>query len=83
MTWTPNNLSPERRERAVDWLAVQQIATRPDLTDGARLLAALGLLVCDNDGRVTKADLDAAAADPSIVQAAHQLLERSSRPCPG
>ena len=46
------------------------------LSDNARVMYTAGLLVCSTDGFVSKADMDAALADPSAVNAARQLLAK-------
>ena len=40
-------------------------------------MAAVGLLICDDAGRIAEADLKTAMADPSVVQAARALLREA------
>lgn len=70
------DFSPERRATALSWLR-EELATAPDLTYGARLMAAVGLLICDDAGRIKEADLQEAMGDPSVIQAARSLLREA------
>jgi len=69
--------SPERRATALSWIRGEGLL-HSDLTDGARLLAAVGLLICDEAGRIKQADLNEAMSDPSVVQAARNLLREAA-----
>lgn len=73
------NYSEERRLAALSWIRGEGLLASAISYD-ARLAAAVGLLICDDAGHIKKADLHAAMADPSIVQAARQLL-REAREC--
>lgn len=44
------------------------------LSVDARVMYALGLLICDDEGRIPKDGLDEAAADPDALVRARQLL---------
>lgn len=73
------DLSRDRRRLAFRMLRGEGILEHPDLDDDAKLLYTVGLLVCDNQGRMSQADLDAALDDPSIVNAARQIMARAAR----
>lgn len=72
------DLSRERRRHVLNALRRSGIFTS-DLTEHERLIYTLGCLVCDAAGRFTNADLQAALADPSTVQAARTLLRKAAR----
>lgn len=79
MTHPPSplaNFSPERRATALSWIRGEGLLDAP-ISDDARLMAAVGLLVCDDDGRMSEATLKAAYADRSVLQAARALLEEA------
>lgn len=75
---TPANFSPERRATAISWIQGEGLLTS-DVSYQARLLAAVGLLICDDAGRIARADLDAAMTDASIIQAARSLLREAQQ----
>lgn len=76
MTHSPD-FSPERRATALSWIR-GELLTQPDISDGARLMAAVGLLICDDSGRIKETDLESAMRDPSVIQAAATLLEEAA-----
>lgn len=76
-TRTLADFSPERRATALSWIRGEGLLTRPGLSYESRLMAAVGLLICDDEGRITESSLTAAMADPSIVQAARALLREA------
>lgn len=67
------NLSDERRAHGIAWIRGEGLLTS-GVSDGAQLLAAVGLLICDDVGFMKQDDLDAAMNDPSVIQAARKLL---------
>lgn len=71
------DLSVERRERAIAWLR-DHLSDEVDLPYEARLLAALGLLVVDDDGFVADARLKGAFAEPALIRAAGELLRKAA-----
>lgn len=73
------NYSPERRAHALSWIRGEGLLTAP-ISYEARLLAAVGLLICDDQGRIKQEDLNRAMGDPSIRQAGRALL-REARQC--
>ena len=70
------DFSPDRRAAALSWLRGERLLTS-GVSYEARLMAAVGLLICDDGGHIKQADLVAAMADPSIVQAARELLREA------
>lgn len=68
--------SPERRETALSWIRHEGLLTS-NVSYDARLMAAVGLLICDDAGHIKQADLEVAMGDPSIVQAARSLLREA------
>jgi hypothetical protein len=50
-----------------------------DLNENARLLYVVGGLVCNDVGFVRQADLEAAMADPDVLAAAMEILNKAHR----
>jgi hypothetical protein len=67
------DLSDERREHAISWIRGEGLLTSP-ISHDAKILACIALLVCNDLGFAKQEELEAAAADPSAVQAASKLL---------
>ena len=42
-------------------------------------MVAIGLLVCDDEGRFTQTQLDAAMQDAAVIQAARSLLREAAQ----
>lgn len=72
------DFSPERRAHVLSYIQGSGLLTHPDLDDGARLLCVVGTLICDDQGRMSKSDLEDAYADPSVRQVAAQLLKEAA-----
>jgi hypothetical protein len=72
------DFSDERRAAALSWLRSEGLLDDPNLSHEARLTAAVGLLICDDAGRIKQADLEAAFQDPTILQAAETLLQEAA-----
>lgn len=70
--------SPERRTTAISWIRGEGLLTA-NVSYDARLMAAVGLLICDDVGHIKHADLLIAMEDPSIIQAARALLREARR----
>ena len=70
------DFSTERRETALSWIRGQGLLAA-DVSYDARLMAAVGLLICDAVGHIKQDDLEAAMSDPSIIQAARALLREA------
>lgn len=75
---TPNtphrlNLSLERATAAHAWLADKR-ETLAQLSHHTQVMAALGLLICDDQGRFTPSEIDSAMADRDAVFSAECLL---------
>jgi hypothetical protein len=68
--------SPEWRANAVDYL-VGRNPFAEDLSDEALLLLAVSLLICDDDGGFYPSQIDEALLDPSVVNAASNLLQKA------
>lgn len=71
------NFSPERRATALSWIRGEGLLGS-GLTEDAQILAAVGLLICDDMGRIKQADLQASMCDPSVIQAARNLLKEAA-----
>lgn len=71
------DLSPERRQTALSYIRGEGILTIP-VSDNARVMFAVGLLICDDEGHIAEADLKVAMRDPSILQAARALLAEAA-----
>lgn len=67
------NLSAERLAVASSWLA-KNMPKMAVLSRDARIMAAVGLLICDECGYFTEAELVSAMADSDCVSAAELLL---------
>ena len=70
--------SAARRRTIMRTLA--DVTPRPEwatLDENARITYVVGMLVCSPIGFVAKNDLEAACADPSVVNYARQLLRRA------
>lgn len=70
------HLNDERRmATARRMLTTEKLEPRwRGLSENARLLYAVGLLICDDVGKIAKPDLTAAMGDPTVVGAAMALL---------
>jgi hypothetical protein len=68
--------SPERRATALSWIRGQGLLDA-DVSDGAKLMAAVGLLICDDHGHIKQSHLETAMADPSVLQAAWSILKEA------
>ncbi len=80
MTATPTRPVDYSRRRRRHALAILKRRAGEErwaaLSDNARVMYTVGLLVCSPLGFARKADMDAALADPSAVNAARQLLAK-------
>ncbi len=72
------NYSDERRQTVLSYLRGAGIVTHPSLSHDAKLLAAVGAIICDDEGRFSKADLALALRDPSIANYAGHLLHEAA-----
>lgn len=72
------DFSPERRAHAIRLLRGEKVLTDPRLTDDARLLFSVTLLICDDSGFARKTDVDRAVRDPSIVNIARQIMTEAT-----
>ena len=70
------DFSRERRRHVVALLRRSGVLS--NVSPDAQLLYTVGALICDANGRFSKAELDAATADPSIIEAARQLLRKAA-----
>lgn len=70
------NYSARRREHAVRMLRGMRPELR-SLSASARQLYAVGLLLCDDDGRLSEDTLAHHVDDPSVQQAAANLLRKA------
>lgn len=70
------DFSPERRAHALAWIRGEQLLDA-SVSEDARIIAAVGLLICNDTGFLKQTELDAAMTDPSIVQAARTLLDEA------
>jgi len=66
--------SIERRGTALSWLRGEGVLEDPTLSDEAVLMAAIGLVICNDLGVIKQADLDEAVMDASVVNYARQLI---------
>lgn len=71
------DFSRERRRTALSWVRGEGLLTSGVSAD-AMVTAVVGLLICDNTGRVTKTALASAMADPSVLQAAESILDEAA-----
>jgi hypothetical protein len=72
------NFSEERRAHAIRWLQANSVPTNPRLAEVDKLVAVVGLLVCDDTGLVSKAALDEACSDASTLQVAANILREAA-----
>ena len=72
--------SEARRIQAVQSIKVAYAAGLRDLDYDARMVFAVGTLVADEQGVFSDEDLMAAVKDPSIVQAARELMRLAVAP---
>jgi hypothetical protein len=72
------DFSEDRRRRVIRHLRRKR-AELGTLSDRARLLYAVSLLLADGHGHVGKAAMVAALEDPSTVQVARTLLDEAVR----
>lgn len=70
------DFSRARRNKAVSILRSERDALRL-VPREARELYAVGMLICDKNGRLTKSALHEAAKDPSVLQSAKNLLREA------
>lgn len=68
--------SRERRRHVV--ALIRRNGLLRNVSRDAQLMYAIGALICDDAGRFSQADLDAATADPSIIAAAQELLRKAA-----
>lgn len=71
------DFSPEWSEHCVEYLLDNNILEK-GLPQPELRLIAVSLLIADDNGAFMKDDLQEALADPSIVNAADQILRRAS-----
>lgn len=67
------NTSEARLDTALSWLRAHRDTLAPVGRDAA-ILAAVGLLICDEDGHFSQPELFSAMADPECVSAAELLV---------
>jgi hypothetical protein len=67
------DLSDERYAIATSWILANR-DTLAALSPNARVMAALGLLICDDDGHIAEAHLLSAMSDPRALSAATLLV---------
>jgi hypothetical protein len=72
------NLSRERRRDILRMIEGEGVLDA-DLNENARLLYVVGGLVCNDVGFVRQADLEAAMADPDVLAAAMEILNKAHR----
>lgn len=65
--------SAERRAHALRWIHGEGLLTDSSLTEGARIVAVVGL-ICDSIGRTTKPALVSAMRDPAVLAEADSIL---------
>ncbi len=65
---------PQRIDTVRRMIKGEQIATRPELSEGARITYVLGALRCNDQGYLSKKALDSASRNPRYLAAAQQLL---------
>lgn len=71
------DFSDERRATALSWIRGEGLL-QSKVSDSAKLMAAVGLLICDDSGRIAQPALESAMRDPSVIQAAATLLEEAA-----
>lgn len=71
------DFSPEWAEHSINYLIENNLLTKGLPQDHLRFLA-VSLLICDDNGSFMKDDLEEALLDPSIVNAADQLIRKAS-----
>lgn len=71
------NYSPERRATALSWIRGNGLP-EADVSEGAKLAAIVGLLICDEQGRMSEVALISAMQDPSVLQSARALLTEAA-----
>lgn len=67
------NTTTERLDIAMSWLRANTDLPKRVGRDGA-IMAAVGLLICNEDGHFTEAELMSAMADPCAISCAEMLL---------
>jgi hypothetical protein len=72
------NLSRDRRRHILRMIEGEGVLDA-DLSDSERLLYVVGGLVCDDTGFIRKPDLDAGMADPDVLAAAMEILDKAQR----
>ena len=72
------NLSQERRRHIMRMIEDEGVLDT-ELTENARLLYVVGGLVCNDVGVVRQADLQTAMADPDVLAAALEILNKAHR----
>ena len=68
------DFSEERRAHALRLLRAEKVLIDPRLSDDAKLLFCVSLLVCDDFGFARRDDVNRAVLDPSIINAARQIM---------
>lgn len=74
------NYSIERRGTALSWLRGEGVLEDTTLSPESVLMAAIGLIICNEAGIIKQADLDEAITDPSVVNYARQLVAEAREP---
>lgn len=72
------NYSRARRRHGINLIRRSGVLTDTRVTDEARLMYAVGVLIATDQGHVSDTALQAAYADPSVLQAAHELLRKAA-----
>ena len=70
------NLSRERRRHILRMIEGEGVLDA-DLSENARLLYVVGGLVCNEVGFVRQSDLEAGMADPEVLAAAMEILDKA------
>ncbi len=71
------DFSPEWAEHAIDYIRRNGLLER-ELSQEALRVMAIGLLICDDNGMFRPEDMHEALDDPSIINAADQLLRKAA-----
>jgi hypothetical protein len=74
------NISDERRELAIRMLRGEGIISDDRLTESARELYTVGLLLADDHGRISDEDMATHGRDPSLISVAQELLRKARLP---
>ena len=71
------DFSPYRRQYVIGCLRDSGALHRPELDYVSQILLTIGLLVCDDTGFASHADIDRARNDPSVVNVARQIVSEA------